>query len=179
MTFGPDESAGARITSLDEYKKHLDYLRSQGYDELDTARVYIGGAQEAFTREAGWKEKGFKIATKWYPNETEGHQPEVITAKCELSLKELGTDSVDIYYLHARWFLPTFLVHLVAVCSELWSSPALTSRPQQAIRASSRSYRQAVPCRQIQDFRYFQLYRRRSKPALSVTSDDVADFKSS
>ena len=30
MTFGPDSSAGARITSLDEYNKCLDYLQSQG-----------------------------------------------------------------------------------------------------------------------------------------------------
>ncbi len=101
MTFGPDEAAGARITSIDEYKKHLDYLRSRGYDELDTARVYIGGEQEAFTKKAGWKEKGFKIATKWYPNAKEGHQPEVIEEKLATSLKELGTDCVDIYYLHA------------------------------------------------------------------------------
>ena len=43
MTFGPDSSAGARITSLDEYNKCLDYFQSQGYTEVDTARSYIGG----------------------------------------------------------------------------------------------------------------------------------------
>ena len=43
MTFGPDSSAGARITSLDEYNKCLDYFQSQGYNEVDTARSYIGG----------------------------------------------------------------------------------------------------------------------------------------
>lgn len=43
MTFGPDSSAGARITSLDEYNKCLDYFQSQGYSEVDTARSYIGG----------------------------------------------------------------------------------------------------------------------------------------
>ena len=43
MTFGPDSSAGARITSLDEYNRSLDYLQSQGYNEVDTARSYIGG----------------------------------------------------------------------------------------------------------------------------------------
>lgn len=40
MTFRPDESAGARITSLAEYNKCLDYLQGQGYNEIDTARVY-------------------------------------------------------------------------------------------------------------------------------------------
>lgn len=44
MTFGPDPSAGARITSLDEYNKCLDYFQSQGYNEVDTARTYIGGS---------------------------------------------------------------------------------------------------------------------------------------
>ena len=43
MTFGPDASAGARVTSLDEYNKCLDYFQSQGYNEVDTARTYIGG----------------------------------------------------------------------------------------------------------------------------------------
>ena len=43
MTFGPDSSAGARITSLDEYNRCLDYFQSQGYNEVDTARVYIDG----------------------------------------------------------------------------------------------------------------------------------------
>ena len=43
MTFGPDSSAGARITSLDEYNKFLDYFQSQGYIEVDTARSYVGG----------------------------------------------------------------------------------------------------------------------------------------
>lgn len=43
MTFGPDSSTGARITSLDEYNKCLDYLQSQGYNEVDTARSYVGG----------------------------------------------------------------------------------------------------------------------------------------
>ena len=43
MTFGPDSSAGARVTSLDEYNHCLDYFQSQGYNEVDTARTYIGG----------------------------------------------------------------------------------------------------------------------------------------
>lgn len=36
MTFGPDTSQGARITSLDEYNKCLDYFQEQGYYEVDT-----------------------------------------------------------------------------------------------------------------------------------------------
>ncbi|WWC71804.1 uncharacterized protein I206_105763 [Kwoniella pini CBS 10737] len=101
MTFGPDESKGARITSLDEYKKHLDHLISKGYNEIDTARVYIGGAQESWTANAGYKEKGLKIASKWYPNEAGAHKPEKVKEIVNKSLSELKTDKVDIYYLHA------------------------------------------------------------------------------
>lgn len=39
ITFGPDESAGARITSLDEYNRCLDYFQKEGYNEVDTARL--------------------------------------------------------------------------------------------------------------------------------------------
>lgn len=101
MTFGPDEKEGARITSVDEFNKCLDYFQQQGYNEVDTARIYIGGKQEAFTAQAGWKGRGLTLATKHYPLEPGQHAPEKIRAALETSLKELGTDCVDIYYLHA------------------------------------------------------------------------------
>ncbi|KAK5009048.1 hypothetical protein LTR28_002964 [Elasticomyces elasticus] len=101
MTFGPDPSTGARMTSLSDYNSVLDYFQSQGYNEVDTARVYVGGAQEAFTREARWKERGLTLATKWYPREPGLHKADIVTENFEKSLKELGTDCVDIFYLHA------------------------------------------------------------------------------
>ncbi|KAL9111787.1 MAG: hypothetical protein Q9227_003846 [Pyrenula ochraceoflavens] len=101
MTFGPDESKGARITSLGDYNKCLDYFQQQGYNELDTARVYISGAQEAFTRDARWKERGLTLATKVHPVKAGGHAAAKVKEACNTSLKELGADCVDIYYLHA------------------------------------------------------------------------------
>ncbi len=92
MTFGPDAGAGARITSLDEYNKCLDYLQSQGYNEVDTARAYIGGKQEAFTKEARWKERGLTLATKVYPRQPGTHRPEALRENLETSLRELGTN---------------------------------------------------------------------------------------
>lgn len=53
MTFGPDEATGARITDVNQFGKILDTFQVRGYNEVDTARMYIGGKQEAFTREAG------------------------------------------------------------------------------------------------------------------------------
>ncbi|KAL2868773.1 aldo/keto reductase family protein [Aspergillus lucknowensis] len=101
MTFGPDPKVGARITSLDEFKNVLDHFQSRGYNEIDTARIYMSGAQEDFTAQAGWKERGLQIATKWYPLQPGFHKPHVVREKLEESLRELGTDSVDIFYLHA------------------------------------------------------------------------------
>lgn len=102
MTFGPDATKGARITSLSEYNKCLDYFQQQGYNEVDTAESYCGTAQQAFTREAHWQERGLTLATKYYPNaERGGHSPENIRAKLEWNLGQLGTQCVDIFYLHA------------------------------------------------------------------------------
>ncbi|KAL6715474.1 hypothetical protein ACLMJK_006435 [Lecanora helva] len=101
MTFGPDEKAGARITSLSDYEKCLDFFQSQGNNEVDTARTYIGGQQEAFTAEAHWKERGLTLATKCYPREPGMHSATKIAENLEKSLSELKTDCVDIFYLHA------------------------------------------------------------------------------
>ncbi|KKY17073.1 putative aflatoxin b1-aldehyde [Diplodia seriata] len=101
MTFGPDESTGARVTSLDEYNKVLDHFQSQGYNEVDTARTYVGGRQESFTASAKWRDRGLTLATKCYPREAGTHQAARITESVEKSLAELQTDCVDIFYLHA------------------------------------------------------------------------------
>jgi aflatoxin B1 aldehyde reductase len=101
MTFGPDPSTGARVTSLDEFKEILDYFQSQGYNEVDTARIYVGGRQEAFTAQARWKDRGLKLATKIYPLEAGLHRPDVLKAKFQESLTALDADQVDVFYLHA------------------------------------------------------------------------------
>jgi aflatoxin B1 aldehyde reductase len=101
MTFGPDPTTGARITSLATFGQILDAFQDHGYTEIDTARVYMAGNQESFTAQAGWKERGLTVATKWYPLEPGFHQPAILREKLEESLRELGTDQVDTFYLHA------------------------------------------------------------------------------
>jgi aflatoxin B1 aldehyde reductase len=97
MTFGGDESAGARITDLGETGKILDLFQSRGYNEIDTARVYVNGTQEAWTRDAGWKDRGLTLATKVkYPNEPGVNTPDKVLESAELSLKELGAETVDV-----------------------------------------------------------------------------------
>lgn len=100
MTFGPEgtESKGTRLSSLD---KCLDYFQQQGFNEVDTARLYVAGEQEAFTAQAKWKERGLTLATKWYPKTPGDHKANVLRENVGISLKELQTDQVDIFYLHA------------------------------------------------------------------------------
>jgi aflatoxin B1 aldehyde reductase len=100
MTFGKDPVHGGRITSLNDFNDCLD-LFQRGYNEVDTARLYIGGKQETFTTETHWKERALKMATKWYPIMPGAFKADMIKAKLEESLRELKTDSVDIFYLHA------------------------------------------------------------------------------
>ncbi len=112
MTFGPDTASGARITSQAEYGTFLDHFQAAGYNEVDTARTYIGGKQEAFTREAKWRERGLTLATKLYPDTPGTHAASVLTEQFNVSLKELGTDCIDIFYLHAAVCLSRCLIIL-------------------------------------------------------------------
>jgi aflatoxin B1 aldehyde reductase len=101
MTPSPDEEAGARVTNYDDFTACLDYLQSQGYNEIDTARAYVGGKQETWTGNAKWQDRGFTLATKHYPYEPGQHKPEMLKAALSTSLKELQATGVDIFYLHA------------------------------------------------------------------------------
>jgi aflatoxin B1 aldehyde reductase len=96
FTFSPNEYHGGRIGNLDDFKTALNIFQSRGYNELDTARSYGGGSQENFTREAGWKEKGFQVSTKIYPFAPISHRREDIIEQFNLSLSSLGADSIDV-----------------------------------------------------------------------------------
>lgn len=73
---------------------------------MDTARVYGLGAQEDYTRQAGWKDRHLKLATKiQYPSQHGANTYDKVIESLETSLKVLDTDRVDIVYLHAAvWF---------------------------------------------------------------------------
>ncbi|KAF4550836.1 Aldo-keto reductase-like protein 8 [Elsinoe fawcettii] len=123
LTFGPPgtEFHGSRITSLDTFGECLDYLQDRGYTEVDTARIYVDGLQEGFTKQAKWQERGLKLATKWYPNNAGDHSKEIIKQQLEKSLSELGTEQFDIFYLHAPDRSVPFEETLEA-CNELWEA---------------------------------------------------------
>ncbi|KAI5300411.1 hypothetical protein KEM55_007463 [Ascosphaera atra] len=101
MGFGQNKGVGIRNFSLDEYRQTMDEFKSRGYNEVDTARFYDAGNQEAWATKAGWKERNFKLATKCLPVNNGDHRPEKLRESIETSLKALETDCLDIFYLHA------------------------------------------------------------------------------
>jgi aflatoxin B1 aldehyde reductase len=68
MNIGPDPAKGARITSKDEFAKILDSFQGHGFDEVDTAQMYLEGEQERWTGEMNWAGRGLKLATKVGPS---------------------------------------------------------------------------------------------------------------
>ncbi|KAF7563871.1 hypothetical protein G7046_g251 [Stylonectria norvegica] len=101
LTFGPNTEWGAKVTSLDDFNACLDFFQSEGYNEVDTSRLYQNGQQEAFTAKAEWKERGLKLATKVYPTQPGAHGRQSLMDSVEESLRSLKTDSIDLFYLHA------------------------------------------------------------------------------
>jgi diketogulonate reductase-like aldo/keto reductase len=154
------------VTSFDGFTKALDYLQSQGYDEVDTGRLYVGGQQEVWTGEAEWQKRGLKLGTKVYPLQPNDHSPEKLRKDFEDSLKNLKADKVDILYLHA------------ADRSEFPLNPYLELKPNSSnkehvadilvlfisrpIQGDSTSPERALQRRQIRPPRPQQLHRLRS-----------------
>ncbi len=121
MTFGPpgSETYGTRITSLDAFNECLDYYQWRGYEEVDTARTYVNGLQEGWTKDAKWRERNLTLATKWYPYTPGDHSKARLKENLAKSLQELGTNCVSIFYLHAPDRSVPFQETLEA-CNELY-----------------------------------------------------------
>lgn len=92
----------------DEAARLLTRALDLGYDFLDTAALYGGGANEALIGETlGSRRREFTLASKCGMTIVGGKRmidgrPETLLATIDESLKRLGTDVVDLYYLH-RW----------------------------------------------------------------------------
>lgn len=99
--YGPvdeDEAAATLHASLDA-----------GYTFLDTADIYGAGHNEQFiARVVGDRRDEITLATKFgiqlgpdgYPNGQVDGRPEYVRSAIDASLSRLGTDHVDLYYLH-------------------------------------------------------------------------------
>lgn len=104
MTFGEEWGWG---TAQDEARKIYDAYREAGGNFVDTANVYTMGSSEKFVGEfmKGHREQ-MVIATK-YTNAAPGtdanaggnHRKNMMQS-VEASLRRLGTDYIDLYWLH-------------------------------------------------------------------------------
>jgi aryl-alcohol dehydrogenase-like predicted oxidoreductase len=110
MTFGEDWGWGA---AKDEARKIYDAYREAGGNFIDTANIYTNGSSEQLVGEfvAGHREE-VVVATK-YTNAAAGftgkpgtdanaggNQRKNMVQAVEASLKRLGTDYIDLYWLH-------------------------------------------------------------------------------
>ena len=93
-------------TDLAEARRIVAHARENGVNFIDTADVYSTGKSEAMVGEllkgarADWilaTKLGNKMSDR--PNETHYSRTWMLR-ECEASLQRLGTDYIDIYYLH-------------------------------------------------------------------------------
>jgi aryl-alcohol dehydrogenase-like predicted oxidoreductase len=105
MTFGEDWGWGA---SKDESRRMFEAYVEAGGNFLDTANKYTNGTSERIVGEliASDRER-FVLATKYTlttrpedPNASGNHRKNMVQA-VEASLRRLGTDYIDLYWLHA------------------------------------------------------------------------------
>jgi aryl-alcohol dehydrogenase-like predicted oxidoreductase len=90
-----------------ERKASIDAIRAmvdEGVNSIDTAAVYGGGHSEEVVGEAvkGIRSKLYIITKVTLPMgvTTIGDVKTFVTKECELSLKRLGTDYIDLYLVH-------------------------------------------------------------------------------
>lgn len=104
MTFGEDWGFGA---SKEESRKVFETFAERGGNFIDTANAYTNGTSEKFVGElvAGDRDR-FVVATKYTlatrpddPNAT-GNQRKNMVQAVEKSLKRMGTDYIDLYWVH-------------------------------------------------------------------------------
>jgi len=106
MTFGTDWGWGA---DLDESRRIFERYVEAGGNFVDTASNYTDGSSERFVGElVRDNRERFVIATKYTlsldprdPNAGGNHRKSLVRA-LEQSLRRLGTDYVDLLYLHMR-----------------------------------------------------------------------------
>jgi aryl-alcohol dehydrogenase-like predicted oxidoreductase len=104
MTFGEDWGFGA---SRDESKKQFDTFAERGGNFIDAAINYTNGSAEKLVGEFIAADRArFVVATKYSlstrpddPN-AGGNQRKNMVQSVETSLKRLGTDYLDLYWVH-------------------------------------------------------------------------------
>lgn len=96
--------------SREDGERLLRHALDIGVDLIDTAALYGFGANETLIGETlGSRREDYVLASKGGLFGVEGKRvldgrPEALVANLEASLRRLGTDRIDVYYLHRRDF---------------------------------------------------------------------------
>lgn len=97
-------SVGWAEVDPEEAKRAIHYALDNGVNHFDNADVYGNGKAERMLSEAlGNKTNDVVIATKvgWFTGTAKhAYDPLHIRHQCEMSLKNLNRDYIDIYYFH-------------------------------------------------------------------------------
>jgi len=89
-----------RLTNTPEHVAFIREAVAAGLRHIDTAHLYTGGESEAVIGAAlAGDREGTVVATKGGYRPGEG-EPAALDAQIEQSLRALGTDSIDLFYLH-------------------------------------------------------------------------------
>ncbi|MBC2663643.1 aldo/keto reductase [Novosphingobium flavum] len=94
----------------DEAGRVFERALDLGYDHFDTARLYgLGRSEELIGERLSHRRHEFTVASKMGIFNGDGKRwidcrPETIRAECEISLRALKTDHIDLYYMHRRDF---------------------------------------------------------------------------
>jgi len=108
MTFGTDWNFGS---DKEESQRVFDAFCNAGGNFFDTANIYTTGTSEKYLGEFMQSERdNLVIASKYSLTESNkinvsGNSRKNMTQSVEGSLKRLGTDYIDLYYVHAWDFL--------------------------------------------------------------------------
>src|ERR1700722_8053444 len=104
MTFGEDWGWGA---AKDEARKMYDAYREAGGNFIDTANIYTLGSSEKFVGEFMRDHRDSMVIATKYTNampgndaHAGGNHPKNSFQAVDASLKRLGTDYIDLYWLH-------------------------------------------------------------------------------
>jgi aryl-alcohol dehydrogenase-like predicted oxidoreductase len=104
MTFGEDWGWGA---GKDEARKIYEAYREAGGNFIDTANLYTMGTSEKFVGEFIHDHRAEVVLATKYTNSMPGNDPNAggnhrknMFQAIEASLKRLGTDYIDLYWLH-------------------------------------------------------------------------------
>lgn len=122
--FGTELQDGVEVVGQSAAHELLDTAWSLGINFFDTANIYGRGRSERYIGEwlADKEREDFVIASKVFfttrGRQTSGLSRKIIMAEIEGSLERLGTDYLDIYYIHG-WHTTSPLGETLSAMNDL------------------------------------------------------------